>query len=1331
MSAICAKNRSRSAQSRYHREGARHRLYAGDGRRAGVSAGPQLAVLTESQQGVNQIVSRNITADKTVAAPSAIYGREKPLAELMEAYRWAALGSTELVLLSGPPGIGKSALVLDAFRPIIWETGYFAWGKFDFYSRSKPYSIWIECFQFLIRRLLTEPNGTINRWKNRFAKMVGGNISVIADEIPELRLLFDKIPPAAPLSGKENQNRFEWVFRRFAQTFSSVNRPLVLFLDDLQWADRSSLQLLHTLLEDPDNRHVCIIGAYRNNEWTDNADLRDAWLSGETAGYTVREIPLDHLRTDDAERLVADTLGMPVEDCAPLARLLHVKSLGNPFFLKRLLQTAMDDGILHPDETGPGWRWDDAKLGELPGIDGQAEYLTGVINRLPGAAGTLLAQAATLGGTFTSHLLSVIGNMDEREVISHLAHAVRAGLLTAGEPDGGSVRYGFTHDRILQAAYSLLDDGERRRIHLAAGTYLFHEKEEGRVWGDPYIIANHLNAAGDLADERLAEIRIRLNEEAGRLAMKSSDYETALRHFHLALEHMPDHYWNDRQPFAFDTLLACSECEYLCTNYDRAETMLDTALARAANWDQRARAAKVKIDQYSNTGQYAKAIELGLATIREAGIRVPSSPSPWTVRLEAMRTKRLFRRYEERFRHLKPASRPDAVRLVELFASLVGPTFFTNRDVFAVLSSKLVRHFFRRGAPAGAPAVYAGFGMVLTTLFGDFADGYRIGRLAVQLAEQSGNALLQSKTNVLFHAVISQWMAKDNQAASRLWEAAKTCVETGDFVFGSYALGGLINLSYGIAPLREFDRVLRQSLQISELTNEELVYTNIAIYMQWCEQLQSPDCRAFTLASEQGGEEQTLERIRRQESGAVTLYQIWTYKTQAHYLFGDADAAIRNALLADPYEQSAVQSPHKFILHFYEALALAAASRNRTLDAGERRRLSARLRRFARWSRLSPERFGHQYMLIRAETGQRRLDDSTVITLYDKAIDGAKERCDWPSWAVACECAAAWHERRGRRRVAEGYRREACEAYNMWGAEAKVAQLLDRLGERHSPEAAAQTETAVSKEPDGTAAPLPRSSGLDGEMEWLQALKDSLRFPADLSFERTRTLLFDRLMQLSGASYGCLISGQDAAMQVERQWPKTGTADGKRKEPPDAASAAPRTLVQYAVRIGTPVQVNDMQTDELFRYDPYVARTGSRTACCLPVRLQDEPAGVLYLERPQASPPLTDRELDALSVLAAQTLFYTRLSTTLQAQMPAVSEKADKSVTGPLVPLSDREYEVLQLIAQGLSNKEIAAQLGVTPGTVKVHTNNIFNKLNVNRRTQAIAQARRLKLLDL
>jgi len=457
--------------------------------------------------------------------------------------------------------------------------------------------------------------------------------------------------------------------------------------------------------------------------------------------------------------------------------------------------------------------------------------------------------------------------------------------------------------------------------------------------------------------------------------MKSSDYATALRHFRHALDRMPARYWKERQSFAFGTLLACCECEYLCANYERAEAMLDDALARAVDWDQRARVVKVKIDQYSNTGQYAKAIEWGLATIREAGIRVSASPSSWTIRWEVTRAKRLFLRHEDRFREISPHPGPHADRLVELFASLIGPTFFSNRGVLAVLSSQLIRYFFRHGTPAGAPAVYAAFGMVLTTKFGDFADGYRVGRLAVELAERSGDALLLSKTWVLFHAVVSQWMTKDEAAARQLWEASKICVESGDYVFGSYALGGLINLSYGTFPLPEFDRVLRRSLQISELTNEELVYTNIALYMELCKQLQTPGCRAFILEGEHGDEERSLGDIRRLESGAVTLYQIYTYKTQAHYLFGDVEEAIRCARLAVPYEQSAVQSPHKFILHFYETMALTAAARRRPLSAGERRRLRARRLQFARWSRMSPERFGHA--LLFCSSGRKRRQATT------------------------------------------------------------------------------------------------------------------------------------------------------------------------------------------------------------------------------------------------------------------------------------------------------------------------------------------------------------------
>jgi len=1261
------------------------------------------------------------------AVPGAIYGRARPLAELKEAFRWASLGSTELVLLSGPAGVGKSALVLEAFRPAVWNRSYFAWGKFDPYSRSKPYGIWIQCFRFLVRRLLTEPEEALNRWKARFAEAAGANISVIAEEIPELKLLFDDLPPAPPLPPKENQNRFEWVCRRFAQTFAGSRRPLVLFLDDLQWADRASLELMHSLAEDPENQHICIIGAYRDAEWTNHADIREKWTSGETAGFSVRRIRLDHLGMNDVQRMVADALRMSFDACFPLAHALYVKSVGNPLYLKHLLQSALDEGIIHPDESARRWRWDEEKLAGLPGIDGHVDYLIGRINNLPGAASTLLAYASTLGGEFSARLVGVIARMDEREVAGHFKHAVRAGLLAvrdAGEMRQGSVRYAFTHDRILQAAYSLLDENERRRIHLAAGTYLLKERESGAAEDDPFAIANHLNAAGDLADESLTETCVRLNEEAGRLAMKSSDYGTALRHFRHALDRMPDLYWNERQAFAFGTLLACCECEYLCANYERAEAMLDDALARAVGWDQRARVVKVKIDQYTNTGQYAKAIEWGLATIREAGIRVSSSPSPWTIRWEVTRAKRLFLRHAARFREISPAPGPYAAMLVELFASLVGPTFFSNRGVLAVLSSQLIQYFFRHGAPAGAPAVYAAFGMVLTTKFGEFADGYRIGRLAVELAERSGDAVLLSKTNVMFHAVVSQWMTKDESASRQLWEASKVCVESGDYVFGSYALGGLINFTYGTLPLPEFDRVLRRSLQISELTKEELVYTNIAVYMQLCRQLQTPGCRAFVLDGEHGDEERSLDDIRRHESGAVTLYQIYTYKTQVHYLFGDAEEAIRCARLADPFEQSAVQSPHKFILHFYETMALAAAARRRPLSAGGRRRLRARRLEFARWSRMSPERFGHAHMLIRAETHKGKDRDAAAIRLYDEAINLARERRDWQVWAVACERSAVHHESRGRRRIAEGYLQEAYEAYAQWGAEAKCAELVGRYGQRVVPPR--EREAAASADE-----PAPRPAEPSDDAQWLSALKESLQYPKDPGFEQTKTLLFRRLMTLSRAVCGCLIAAGDEGLRVERQWIGTKPHDGRRGKAVPVESAAPQKLVHYAMRVGTPVQVKDIRADELFRYDPYVASAKSPAVCCLPIRLQDEPAGILYLELPAASFPPDERQLDALTVLAAQTLFYPRLSEAMREPSPRAEEDADGEEAGPIVPLTDREYEVLQLISQGLTNKEIAMRLGVTPGTAKVHTNNIFNKLNVNRRTQAIVQARKLKLLDL
>lgn len=1288
-------------------------------------------------------------ADRTAptrrdSSQHAIYGREKQLTELQEAFRWAAMGSSELVLMSGPPGVGKSAVVLEAFRPSIAGRSYFAWGKFDRYSRSKPYGIWIQCFQFLIRKLLTKPEETLVKWKTRFTEMVGSNAAVIADVIPELRLLFNGLPQADPLPPRENQNRFELVFRRFVQTFSSSRHPLVLFLDDIQWADRASLQLLQTLIEDPENRHVCIICAHRDTEWTENTDILEQWLSDKAAGYSLRRIRLQHLGLAEIRQWVSDMLRMNAEDCFPLAHTLFVKSVGNPFYLKQLLQSAQDEGIIFRDEAAGRWRWDEEKLNRLPGIEGQIDYLMGRINSLPGAASHFLAYASTLGARFSSQLVSAICGMDERQVISQCEHAVQAGLLAVRGTDRESVLYEFTHDQILHAAYSLLDEYERKRVHLAAGKHLLRERDAGKAADNPYEIANHLNEAKDLLDDRLTETCIYLNEEAGRFAMKSSDYTSALRHFRHALERMPDHFWRSRQPFAFGALLACCECAYLSADYEQAEAMLDQALRRADNWEQRARVVKLKIDQYSSTGQYAKAIGLGLSTLEEAGIHVSPEPTRWTVIREVMRTKRLFEEHMDRFQDIPPADDPKALRIMELFASLIGPSFFRNRDVFAVLSAQLIRYIFQHGAPAGSPAVYTAFGMVLTTMFGDYATGHRIGKLAVELARRSGNALLLARTHVLFHAVISQWMTMDEQAADELWEASRICVESGDYVFGSYALGGLINLSYGSFPLPKFDHILRQSLQISELTNEELVYTNIIIYRQLCGQLQSPDFRNFVLEAENGDEAQALDQVGRQESGAVTLYQIYTYKAQTHYLFGNAEEAIRCASLADPYEASAVQSPHKFILRFYEALALASAARMRELTAAERRRLRNRQREFARYARMSPERFGHSLKLMQAEIRSPELTDSEVMRLYDEAIDMASRKRDWHVWAVACECAAAYYQRQDRRRVAAVYRQEAYEAYERWGMEAKCAELRRQFGQHLMPQTANEAATAVEETGQGARQP----AGFQDDEQWLLRLKESLSFPADLDFEQTKSLLWDRIIHLSQASYGCLVAWRDEELRVERFWNgaaqtdggnRAARSDGRQNGSHANGEGFPRSMVQFAFRIGKPVQTDNVLEDDLFRDDPYFrGYPAGGTVCCLPLHLQEEPAGVLYLEFPASAGPLQDQQRHALTVLSAQTLFYARLSETLQTptigpETEAAAEQgaeADRHEAGPYVPLSDREYEVLQLISQGLTNKEIAIQLGLTPGTVKVHTHNIFNKLNVNRRTQAIAQARRLKLLD-
>ena len=282
--------------------------------------------------------------------PEKLYGREREVDALLAAFdRVVAQGTAELVLVSGYSGVGKSSVVNELHKVLVPPRGLFAAGKFDQYKRDVPYATLAQAFQMLVRQILVKSEAEVDHWRHALLEALGPNGQLMVNLIPEVEFVIGKQPPVAELPPQEARGRFQLVFRRFLGAFARPEHPLALFLDDLQWLDTATLELLERLVTDPDVRHVLLIGAYRDNEVSSSHPLMRTLAAIREAGAKAQEIVLAPLGLDDVERLVADALHCEPDSAGPLALLVHEKTGGNPFFAIQFLTALAEEGLLRFD----------------------------------------------------------------------------------------------------------------------------------------------------------------------------------------------------------------------------------------------------------------------------------------------------------------------------------------------------------------------------------------------------------------------------------------------------------------------------------------------------------------------------------------------------------------------------------------------------------------------------------------------------------------------------------------------------------------------------------------------------------------------------------------------------------------------------------------------------------------------------------------------------------------------------------------------------------------------------------------------------------------------
>ena len=748
-----------------------------------------------------------------------LYGREPEVTQLLTTFERVSQGVTEMMLVSGYSGIGKSVLVNEVQKPIVYQRGYFIEGKFDQLKRDIPYAALSQAFQDLIRQILTEPEATLQTWKQQILEALEPNGQVVIDVIPEVEQIIGKQPPVPQVGPREAQNRFNLFFQKFISIFSKKEHPLVIFLDDLQWADLPSLKLIELLMKDSDSQYLLMIGAYRDNDITPIHPLMQTLEQIKKAGATVNHIALQPLGINHINQLIADSLSRSVEESKSLAKLVEDKTQGNPFFLTQFLQFLYQEKLLLFDANIGRWQWDIEQIQRTAITDNVVDLMVSKIEKLHNNTQNVLRLAACIGNQFNLEILSIINSRCQTATAQELQPALQEGLIvplsnnykipllwsqeemssdTSEIPHTfmpkypESIPYKFLHDRVQQAAYTLIPEADKKAIHLQVGRLQLQNTKQDDLEEHLFDIVNQLNEGSELIFEQSERDELaKLNLQSGKKAKASTAYEPSLRYLKTGLELLAHNSWVHQYKLTLELHVETLEALYLNTKFGQVEDLSATILQQAVGILDKIKVYQVKIWSYSAQFQQHKAIESAREVLAELGIDIPQETSELEKKIkEEQESLKLLlgEKPIEYLANLYPMTDPYKIATISIVQQIVAPTIQVNFLLHILVVLTQLNLCLKYGNPSQAADIYSFYGMILCGVIKDFDSGYKFGQLSLKLLKQFYLPKSEVLVMHLYYGFIWHWKEpiRNIVAEEKLLMGFQKGIDIGNNEYASY-----------------------------------------------------------------------------------------------------------------------------------------------------------------------------------------------------------------------------------------------------------------------------------------------------------------------------------------------------------------------------------------------------------------------------------------------------------------------------------------------------------------------------------------------------------------
>ncbi|WP_414624883.1 protein kinase domain-containing protein [Calothrix sp. CCY 0018] len=1256
--------------------------------------------------------------------PDKLYGREVEIQELLAAFdrvinppKHHLIKEKELrkgvgiFFVKGYSGMGKTAVIDEIHKPVLREKGYFIKGKFNQLQRDIPFLGWVQALSNLIEQLLSESDTQIERWKTNILSSLGNQAQVIVDLIPRLELIIGAQPQAAELSGIAAQNRLKFLFHKFIKIFAIRKHPLVIFLDDLQWADAASLNFVKLLMSEnttinnpqlldkksgiqmPDldrvntnnrNHALLLIGSYRDNEVdiTDSLNLTIKEIQEENVNIT--SIKLEPLDQSDLGYLIADTLKCELDSVISLTQVVFAKTKGNPFFIHQFIQTLYKDKAIEFNYENGRWECDVADVRKLALTDDVVEFMALQIKRLPSYNQKLLKIAACIGSKFDLKTLSTINNKSSEDTITELWESVLQGLVLPVGRDSFSSNsddeiaaliidsddtkqsplshcitshFKFIHDRVQQAAYSLIPESEKQQIHLELGKQLL-EKTSAESWEDDiFETVNQFNKALALITVQLERYELaKMNLLAGQKAISSTAYQEALKYLTTGRELLASDSWKTQYHLSLSLHEALAEVTYLTGDFQASEDFVEVVLAKAKTLLEKIKVYEIRIQAYGAQGKAIEAVNAALNVLKQLGIEFPENPSQSDVEMAiAQTTSNLAGRKIEELVDLPEMTEAEPLAAMHILSSAITLAYQSFPELMPLICAKQISLSLAYGnAPLSAFA-YICYAIILCGIVGDIENGYRFGTLAKDLVEKNVFKAAYIKVIETFNQLIKPWKEHIKNTFHPLQKIHCDSINFGNFEFASYALVSYSYHAYftGKNLNNLADEALIFSNIISQLKQTNSFYWN-EIYRQSILNLKDSTKQVDNLTGEAYNEEQTLQ-VHFQTHDGIALLHVHLCKLHLSYLVGEYVKALDNIVEIQKYLDAGTAMLIIPQFYFYASLTYLAlyseASESEQEDFLDK--VAVNQEQMQHWANHAPMNFLHKFHLIEAEKHSVLEKNMQAMELFDLAIAGAKENEYIHEEALANELAAKFYLKWNKQKIAKAYLDDAYYGYIRWGAKAKVKDLQKRYPQllshillqeetnfNHDEKSSVNepiplTEISHEKTISGSNTTLSTSLDLESVIKASQALSEQIQLDDLLS------TLMKVIMENAGASKCALILSKNADQDLEltaiscnsnissvfTELPST---------PLESSKKVPVSLINYVKRTKETIVIDDAQTQNNLAVDSYILDEKPKSIFCLPIINQGKFFGILYLENKLTVGVFTRNRIKLLNLITNQ-----------------------------------------------------------------------------------------------